>query len=828
MSFLFLLALLPAHADRYVSTTGSDVGNSCTDVAVPCATLEHALTSSSSGDSVFVGAGTYSSTASAYPMTVPAGVSVIGDGAAFTRLTSTAYTLLYVAPTTEPMLLQDLTISGSEVAVQSTDAAALRLQDVNVEDASFGLVALGYVEAVGTIDGGTFSNVDTVVAVAGSAAGASLTLDGVTATGGYTLIDVAGSGAVDVQIRDTVAIELDMLGYVRAYSDRLDLSIEDSEIGTVVAYGAADEPHSVHLSNVVGGPFGTGVFELGDQAEIELAGVSADDWSWDLYASEVHISDSTLAGDSMANLFLLRTPGVSMIVERSSITSDPTAINMLDGGDLRLFETDITGSIQVDATTDVTVVFDDVTMVGELQLEPTVGALDLRMVDVDLSGGTLSVYSNDAAASVLSIQDSVFHSSSDELHFELPQYDVELDGVEIRDRGFATIDMLGDYGRVRVVNSALVDNWGGWSFTGDVQERVEVSHNLFAGHTGGGWIFAPRSPLPPEISIDLNAFEAAPGGVEDLFLLVGPGVIPMGRLWLTSDDPVVAEDHIAHDTDPPVNGPFRTGEFTLLSHTLQPVMHTQYVSDQGGPVWLSTAPGTPPFVQRSGQQLLTVEVGGQLATDVVVSADGSTLTAVVPPLPAGTVDITVRNPIGHAGTTTVEVLPGLPNELGLTLGPLVIGQDSVATITGAPPRAPIAVAIAANVPGAAVCPAVFAGACSVLPGQLGLLLQGRADADGTLSLPLRVPNSPPADGMVAQAFLLRNGVASPGVTAPWLEPDEDADGDGLDNLGELLAGSDALAPDTDGDRCKDGVDLAPTVPSMDADRNGYPDDCPRF
>ncbi len=46
-------------ADRYVATTGSDAGNDCSIMGSPCATIQHAVDQSLSGDTIHVAAGTY-------------------------------------------------------------------------------------------------------------------------------------------------------------------------------------------------------------------------------------------------------------------------------------------------------------------------------------------------------------------------------------------------------------------------------------------------------------------------------------------------------------------------------------------------------------------------------------------------------------------------------------------------------------------------------------------------------------------------------------------------------------------------------------------------
>jgi len=48
-----------AAADRYVATSGSDVANDCSSSLTPCATIQHAVDESNTGDTINVGAGVY-------------------------------------------------------------------------------------------------------------------------------------------------------------------------------------------------------------------------------------------------------------------------------------------------------------------------------------------------------------------------------------------------------------------------------------------------------------------------------------------------------------------------------------------------------------------------------------------------------------------------------------------------------------------------------------------------------------------------------------------------------------------------------------------------
>lgn len=62
---LLLIAQILCAADRYVATTGTDIGT-CTNIATPCASLEYADNQSAAGDTIYVRGGRYTTTAATF------------------------------------------------------------------------------------------------------------------------------------------------------------------------------------------------------------------------------------------------------------------------------------------------------------------------------------------------------------------------------------------------------------------------------------------------------------------------------------------------------------------------------------------------------------------------------------------------------------------------------------------------------------------------------------------------------------------------------------------------------------------------------------------
>jgi len=189
----------------------------------------------------------------------------------------------------------------------------------------------------------------------------------------------------------------------------------------------------------------------------------------------------------------------------------------------------------------------------------------------------------------------------------------------------------------------------------------------------------------------------------------------------------------------------------------------------------------------------TVQFNGATAT--VVSASTSTLVVTVP-IGATTGPISVT--VGTATATSSNNFTFIPVPSILSVKPKVLVSSSTATVvpnfqvTGANlTGATFSFAPAFTPPSVAVTSATINGtgtsatlSVTVFPGVLGTYALIATNVAGS-----------------------SNQVAGPNNTLSIINPDGDADGDGLTNVVEVAIGTDPLNPDTDGDGMPDGWEV---------------------
>ncbi|MCA9567375.1 MAG: IPT/TIG domain-containing protein, partial [Myxococcales bacterium] len=193
-----LVATVALAAELHVDPTGSD-GAACTSLA-PCATLERAVSLAVSGDSIVLSAGTWSDTASAYPLDIT-GLTLVGAGSADTFVATSGATLFTSAGSTS---LVGLSATAATTALDLVDPSGTVSTDEVALVGGVGLTSTGSVDIAlrrTTVDAGsgTAVSVDT-----GSATG-TLALEESTLLGGVGVAGTFGGVAVDLTDTDITA-----------------------------------------------------------------------------------------------------------------------------------------------------------------------------------------------------------------------------------------------------------------------------------------------------------------------------------------------------------------------------------------------------------------------------------------------------------------------------------------------------------------------------------------------------------------------------------------------------------------------------------------------
>ena len=145
---VWLIALPVFAAELYVDDGGTDA-DTCVVEGSPCATLEFALSHATAGDTIHIAEGTYSSTASTYPLMIGDGVNMSGAGYDLTHFNAnTAVALFLIGDNQLPTLLKGMAISnlggiGLQIGASSQSAVLnLTLSDMMLHDN--GGVAINY------------------------------------------------------------------------------------------------------------------------------------------------------------------------------------------------------------------------------------------------------------------------------------------------------------------------------------------------------------------------------------------------------------------------------------------------------------------------------------------------------------------------------------------------------------------------------------------------------------------------------------------------------------------------------------------------------------
>jgi hypothetical protein len=164
-----------------------------------------------------------------------------------------------------------------------------------------------------------------------------------------------------------------------------------------------------------------------------------------------------------------------------------------------------------------------------------------------------------------------------------------------------------------------------------------------------------------------------------------------------------------------------------------------------------------------------------------------------------------------------------PGDLTFTYTPLVPGEMTTFTVTGAQPNTNMFLFRSNQVQPSGFCPGLIAPDCMDLAPPLINTFTLRSNAQGVASLTFPFPNLPPAVSTVAMqvGYITSTGVdTSNAVQATIYQPGSDTDGDGLTAADEVgIHGTDPGLADSDGGGLNDGDEVAaggdPLDPSDD-------------
>lgn len=797
--WLSLLALPGMAADRYVETSGDDAGNTCLSSGSPCRTIEHALSESSSGDAVYVGAGTFSNTASTYPLRVPSGVDLIGTAGNATSIGSGSFSTLELLDGTASNSLQDMDVfgfSGHGVVIQGTgNGGNITLSNVSISASNNAL------QVQGSSGSGFLSvNLDTV------------DLDGSVAL----YVDSFGS---DVSVS---AADLDLDAYTEAISAGSYGGVVTVDLDTITSTGGGRAGQVYGSGNVrLAMNYGT----IDNGSGMQLSGSSG---TLNLYMNSVSMSGSTgstaievymSGGDAGVVLrdseFAVGT-GMFMSLNQASTNLLLDNVEMLSANNGLQISASSSGDLDIDIRdTNLDAAFGFGT---GLNLHTAFGVnTDFRMIGGTVSNGSTGInISHDASANAQYLIDgiTVTNNSGTGLAIQNTSSGITAD-VDIH-RSLFDSNGLGVYFS-RLSGSVM-----------DVQfNKNQVTNNL-----GDGMFLENWGDVDPGTRMQLvgntimdNATSYTQSGAYDIrtagsFSASNLGVDANDNWWGTQD-PAVVESHLRHfpsgTTGPTIN-------YSLLTDTMTFEVQPPYGTEFSGLVRIEST--SIPFVDQAGPHEMTVSIGGVNQEIVWGESSGDALYIQRGPMAPGTYDVSITDAQGRTSTQvggyTVQSVPG---GLNVQHQDFTIGKGTWVRVVG-PPNTAARIYISRFATGPQECPPQLQGGCLQIPGPLAVRRPIFIGPSGVVWE--RIEPAPARTATYATMQVVAEGVrgfqySSP-VTSRFLEPTSDADLDGVDNSTEHNQGSDAYGRNTDNDTCYDGVDSDPHRSSNLAP-SGFAKDC---
>lgn len=145
----------------------------------------------------------------------------------------------------------------------------------------------------------------------------------------------------------------------------------------------------------------------------------------------------------------------------------------------------------------------------------------------------------------------------------------------------------------------------------------------------------------------------------------------------------------------------------------------------------------------------------------------------------------------------------------LVVGGIVAGSSFSARVENVPAGLTMTLVGSSDVYGAGWCPAAIAPACTDLAQPWRALDTATANANGVVTFTVNAPaRMPPLVELMAYGRAGRNNVYTNGVVVEPLDPQGDADSDGLRTQDEINLGTDPGRNDSDGGGTSDGAEEA--------------------
>lgn len=588
---LVVLATSQLGADLYVETSGTDTANDCLSASTPCATIEYAAGLAAADDAIQVGAGTFSSTAADYPITLPSGVALIGSGSGMTTIGAST-TTLFIASSAQDLTVEGLAIAGTldNALVLDEHAGDLTLRDLDITVSEEGLDASFDEDTTGTITlDGLILTADQPITLDVDGDGpwvVSLTGSTVTSTGSDYGIQVDVSASTETVLEDAYNFDVEIIG------------------NTFSGSGA--------------GPY----LEVSDYANVRAL-IRDNDITTEETGIRVSIESSNAVDLTIDNNTVSGTPSWAIYLGAYGYNTviadfaDNTLSNATEEG-LWFTVSDYSNTI-------------DLTVRGNTVTGGLADGMYMGITDSSYNAFNATISGN-----------TVTGNAGDGLHIANTYEETNVIYADVRGNTFSDNGDNGIY--IENTTGAFVGHFHGNVISGNDENGMLISSN-----EAGTFVKLTHNTIQDNAAgytdsdyFDIDATDCA------YYDIVARDN------WWGSTDRAVIDSHLAQAWE---DGDEDEGQilYSALAEDLAFSPTAPTVAEEGaGLLALNIDEGAPPFVDSAGINALVVTIGGVDAAVVEVAEDGSFIIVEVPEGSVGSADITVTNPGGQTGTSTVE------------------------------------------------------------------------------------------------------------------------------------------------------------------------------